>query len=69
MWPPGHRESHQEESVNTYDPAEAILYVHMARETDPYAIPVENRRTCTRLPAGYSNTSARTRIRRPRMCR
>jgi hypothetical protein len=55
--------------VNTYDPAEAILYVHMARETDPYAIPVENRRTCTRLPAGYANHSSQTRIGRPRMCR
>jgi hypothetical protein len=51
--------------VNIYDPADAILYVHMARETDPDAIPVVGGRTCARLPVGYANHSARTRIRRP----
>jgi hypothetical protein len=55
--------------MNTYDPADATVYVHMAPEADPYAIPVESRRTCTRLPVGYANHSTRTRIQRPRMCR
>jgi hypothetical protein len=55
--------------MNTYDPADATVYVHMVREPDPYAIPVESPRTCTRLPVGYANHSTRTRIRRPRMCR
>ena len=51
--------------MNIYDPADAIFYVHMARETDPYAVPVQDGRTCARLPVGYANHSARTRIRRP----
>jgi hypothetical protein len=55
--------------VNIYDPADAILYVHMAQETDPFAGPVQDGRTCARLPVGYANKSARTRIRRPVRCR
>ena len=55
--------------MNIYDPADEIFYVHMARDTDPYAIAVERGRSCTRLPVGYANHSARTRIRRARMFR
>jgi hypothetical protein len=46
--------------MNTYDPADQILYVHMVREVDPYSTAVESGRTCTRLPVGYANRSSRT---------
>jgi hypothetical protein len=48
--------------VNTYDPAHDVVYVHMSRETDPYCIPVDIGRRCTRLPVGYANRSLRTRL-------
>jgi hypothetical protein len=48
--------------VNTYDPADGIVYVHMARESDPYAVPVTSARSGNRLPAGYANHSCRTRL-------
>jgi hypothetical protein len=48
--------------MNTYDPAETILYVHMVREAEPYSRPLESGRTCTRLPVGYANKSSRTRL-------
>ncbi len=48
--------------MNTYDPAKSIVYVHMARESDPYATPVTSTRTCNRLPAGYANKSPRTHV-------
>jgi hypothetical protein len=48
--------------VNIYDPADHILYVHMARETDPYSTPLYSGRTCNELPAGYANRSLRTRL-------
>ena len=56
-----------ERSVNIYDPADDIRYVHMARQVDPYAIPLGSGRTCTKLPTGYANGSPRTRLssRRP----
>jgi hypothetical protein len=46
--------------MNTYDPADRILYVHMVREVDPYSTPLESGRTCMRLPVGYANRSSRT---------
>jgi hypothetical protein len=46
--------------VNTYDPADRVIYVHMARESDPYAIPVTSTRTGNRLPVGYANSSHST---------
>ena len=49
--------------MNIYDPGNDILYVHMAREMDSYAIPLENGRRCSRLPAGYANRSSRTCLR------
>jgi hypothetical protein len=48
--------------VNTYDPADRILYVHMAREVDPHSIPLESGRTYCRLAAGYANRSQRSRL-------
>jgi hypothetical protein len=53
--------------VNTYDPANGLVYRHMVRETDPYAIPVTSSRSSDRLPAGYSNSSPRTRLSSRRM--
>jgi hypothetical protein len=49
--------------VKTYDPAEQILYVHMAREEDPYSTPLESSRTCRRIPDGYANRSHRIHLR------
>jgi len=43
--------------VNTYDPADRILYVHLA----PHSAP-EISATCHSLPAGYANGSPRTRL-------
>jgi hypothetical protein len=55
--------------VNTYDPANGIVYRHMTRECDPYAVPVTSSRSSSRLPTGYSNSSPRTRLapHRPRI--
>lgn len=50
--------------MNSYDPAERIVYVHMARETDPYSAPLISGRTRNRLPVGYANKSVRTRLKR-----
>jgi hypothetical protein len=55
--------------VNTYDPADGIRYVHMARERDPYAIPLESGRSCTKLPTGYANGSPQTCLRPRRSSR
>ena len=51
-------------TLNTYDPMDCIVYHHMARETDPYAVPVTSGRSCTQLPSEYANGSPRTRLRR-----
>jgi hypothetical protein len=51
--------------VNTYDPAEDIVYRHTPREADFHANPGELGRGVCRLPTGYSNTSPRTRIAPP----
>jgi hypothetical protein len=46
--------------MGTYDPSKGALRARMAREMDPYAIPVMSigRHNC--LPAGYANKSLRT---------
>ena len=46
--------------MNVYDPADRVLYVHIALEMDPYSTPLEGGRTYRRLPAGYANRSSRT---------
>jgi hypothetical protein len=46
--------------VNVYDPADKVLYVHIAREMDPYSTPLEGGPTYHRLPVGYANRSLRT---------
>ena len=54
--PPAERRSGQtrprngmdpEPTLNTYDPMDCIVYHHMARETDPYAVPVTSGRSCS----------------------
>lgn len=50
--------------MNTYDPADDIVYVHLARDDDENRAPRARGRTCTRLPAGYANGSPRTSLRR-----
>jgi hypothetical protein len=51
--------------MNTYDPMDSIVYQHMARQADPYAVPLTSGRSCSRLPAQYANKSPRTRLRMP----
>ncbi len=50
--------------MNTYDPTDRILYVHMTREEDFYSTPLESGNTYCRLPVGYANRSSRTRLMR-----
>lgn len=48
--------------MNTYDPATYIVYLHVAQDTDAYSTPPVQMPRCGRLPAGYANRSARTRL-------
>jgi len=52
--------------VNTYDPADDIVYVHLARETDPCPTSPDEGRGCARVPTGYANESPSTALRQPR---
>jgi hypothetical protein len=49
--------------MNTYDPADYIVYVHMARQATPRVTPAWSTGTSDRLPSGYANESPRTRLR------
>jgi hypothetical protein len=42
--------------MRTYDPADRILYVHLAQDLAP-AAPPRGRDECHRLPAGYANVA------------
>ncbi len=46
--------------MNLYDPADGVLYVHLAREVDLCPTPIEGGHACRRLPVGYANRSLRT---------
>jgi hypothetical protein len=46
--------------MNTYDPANSIVYRHMNPRSDLYAASVTRTHTTSRLPAGYMNESPRT---------
>ena len=48
--------------MHIYDPTAGMVYVHMAREMDPYAFPVVSAGRHNRLPSGYANKSMRTRL-------
>ena len=52
--------------MRTYDPAESILYVHLAPGPVAAAVPPHARDECHRLPAGYPNASPRSRLGPPR---
>jgi hypothetical protein len=52
--------------VNTYDPADGIVYIHMAREMGPSPTALDEDRRCARLPDGYANGSPSTSLRPPR---
>jgi hypothetical protein len=41
-------------TVNTYDPADGIVYLHLASEAGPYANPVVGRAAPDGLPAGQA---------------
>lgn len=49
--------------MRTYDPADHILYLHLAQ---PPAAPQHAHDECHRLPAGYPNESLRPRLGAPR---
>jgi hypothetical protein len=49
--------------MRTYDPADCILYVHLAQEP---AAPPQAHDECHRLPAGYANVDLRARLHAPR---
>ncbi len=46
--------------MRTYDPADSILYVHLAQDGAGAARPHHAHDECHRLPAGYANESLRT---------
>jgi hypothetical protein len=48
--------------MRTYDPADHILYVHLAQDPAVPATPPRVQEECHRLPAGYANASLRARI-------
>ena len=50
--------------MNTYDPSDHILYVHMSGPADARWTPADSATVCTALPAGYANQSPRTRLQR-----
>jgi hypothetical protein len=47
--------------MRTYDPADYILYVHLAQDPTPTG-PSYHRDECHRLSAGYANVSFRARL-------
>ena len=52
--------------MRTYDPADHILYVHLAQQPAVPAAPPHARDECHRLPADYANVSLRAGIAEPR---
>ena len=52
--------------MRTYDPADHILYVHLAQDPAAPAAPPHAHDECHRLPAGYANVSLRSRLGEPR---
>ena len=50
--------------MNTYDPSDHILYVHLSGPADARSAPVDSAPRYTTLPSGYANQSPRTRLQR-----
>jgi hypothetical protein len=56
--------------VNVYDPADRMIYVHLAGPAaDRTPAPADRPAECHRLPAAYANQSPRTLLRSARMPR
>lgn len=49
-------------SMNIYDPADRIRYVHLSPEVDSWSPVPGNGPRCIELPLGYANQSPRTRL-------
>ena len=49
--------------MRTYDPADSILYVHLAQDPAVRVAPAPVQEECHRLPADYANASLRPRSR------
>jgi hypothetical protein len=53
--------------MKKYDPADHIIYVHLAQDPAPHAaLPQHAHEECHRLPAGYANVSLAARLGEPR---
>ncbi|MGY1640510.1 hypothetical protein ACI782_05175 [Geodermatophilus sp. SYSU D00703] len=51
--------------MNTYDPSDHILYVHLSGPAGARSAHTESTTaTCTALPSGYANQSPHTRLQR-----
>jgi hypothetical protein len=50
--------------MNTYDPSDHILYVHLSGPADARWTSAGSATACTTLPGGYANQSPRTRLQR-----
>jgi hypothetical protein len=48
--------------MRTYDPADRILYVHLAQDPAAPATPPRAHDECHLLPAGYANEALRSRL-------
>ncbi|MGY1786944.1 hypothetical protein [Geodermatophilus sp. SYSU D00698] len=48
--------------MRTYDPADGILYVHLAQDAGTPPSPPPSPEECRRLPTGYANVSLRARL-------
>jgi hypothetical protein len=48
--------------MNTYDPADCIVYIHMARQVAHEVAPVWSTGAPDRLSPGYANESSLTRL-------
>ncbi|WP_456939890.1 hypothetical protein [Geodermatophilus sp. SYSU D00525] len=48
--------------MRTYDPADGVLYVHLAQDPGTRPAPRPSSEECHRLPAGYPNASLRARL-------
>ena len=51
--------------MRTYDPADHILYVHLAQGPAAAAAPLHAHDECHRLPVGYANASLQARLGEP----
>jgi hypothetical protein len=52
--------------MRTYDPADRIVYVHLAQDPAAPPAPPEAHDECHRLPSGYANVSLHARLGAPR---